>query len=365
MKMKRFTPLIILGCTAAFTVDATVSSGSSFGVLYIPILFLRLTMERPPSIYILLGVVFILNGLGFILPSMSTNLAEALFDRIMTVVSAVFTAVLIEEKIKSRKLNIERMISDERMKIKADNIEKELMIARALQESILPKVFPATPSVSGYGIMVPAREVGGDFFDFITIDAHHIGIAIGDVTGKGVPAAFFMAIVRTLLRTIALLKLPPAECLARLNDQIAAENDQEMFVTIFYGILDKRTGEFTYSNGGHNQPALLTRKGDVTFLPETGGVLIGMIGGLNYNQCTIRLSRGDCVFLYTDGVVEAFNSSQEQFSEKNLISALRLSSNLPTNKLVHAVLNSVKSFECGVPQSDDITCVCLRYLWES
>ena len=363
MKMKPFTPIIIIGCSAAFALDTTINFGSAFGVLYIPLLFLRLTMERPPTIYILLSIVFIMTALGFLFPSISDNFSEQLFDRIMTGISAIFTAALIEQKIKSRKLNNERMINDERVKIKAENFEKDLMLAKALQESILPKAFPETPGISGFGVMIPAREVGGDFFDYIPIDDHHIGIAIGDVTGKGVPAAFFMAIVRTLLRTIALLKLPPSECLARLNDQIAAENEQEMFVTVFYGILDRRNGEFVYSNGGHNYPALLTRTGDVTWLPGTDGVLIGMIGGLKYNERKIRLSHGDCVFLYTDGVIEAFNEESLQFSEVNLMDTLRAGSGLPTNELVHSVLSAVKAFEKNTIQTDDITCVCLRYLW--
>ena len=361
MKMRPFTPIIIIGCSIAFICDTTIDFGSAFGVLYVPLLFLRLTMQRPPSTYALLIIVVILTIAGFFLPNISSNVSEALFDRFMTVLAAILTAVLIEQKIKARQsLNIS-LANEARLKLKAELMENEIKIARSLQESILPRQFPEMHGVTGHGIMIPAKDVGGDFFDFIRIDDNHIGLAVGDVTGKGVPAAFFMAIVRTLLRTISLLNLPPSECLARLNDQIAAENEQEMFGTIFYGIIDTKTGEFLYANGGHNNPALITQNGELEWLPETGGVLIGMISGIKYTEKKIQLCRGDNLFFYTDGVVEAFNQDNVEFSEDRLAKVLRECRNISTSRLTEAVYSAVKAFENGAPQADDITCVALRY----
>ena len=361
MRLRPFTPVIIVGCFTAFIFDITVSFGSAFGVLYVPLLFLRLTMHRPPHVAMLLLVVCLMTAAGFFLPTMSDNVAEALFDRLMTLLAAIFTAVLIEQKIiANRSLNISR-VNEARLKLKGRLIDNEIKIAKGLQESILPKLFPQSSKISGHGIMVPAREVGGDFFDFIQIDEDHIGISIGDVTGKGVPAAFFMAIVRTLLRSIALLKLTPSECLFRINNQIASENEQGMFVTIFYGIVDLRSGELIYANGGHNSPALVKNDGQFIWLDETGGSLIGMFPDLNYRENIVRLNPGDSLFLYTDGVVEAFDQSKVQFSESRLEAVLRMARGASVEQLTQSVLDAVKSFENGSPQTDDITCVCVRY----
>ncbi len=361
IKMRPFTTIIITGCAIAFALDITVDFGSAFGVLYVPLLFLRLTMPRPPSIYLLLCIVLLLTTMGFFFPNISSNLNEALFDRLMTVLAAIFTAVLIEKNIKAAQhLNVSRA-NEARMRFKTELIENEIRIAKGLQESILPKSFPTSHSVSGHGIMVPARDVGGDFFDFIVIDEFHIGIAIADVTGKGVPAAFFMAIVRTLLRTIALLKLSPSDCLSRLNEQLAVENEQDMFVTVFYGIIDIRTGEFCYANGGHNAPALVKANGEFFWLPETGGIIVGIMKGVKYQEQRVQLDVGDFLFLYTDGVVEAFNINKEDFSDRRLSKVLCECRKLPTTELTESVLAAVKAFENGAPQADDITCVGLRY----
>ena len=209
--------------------------------------------------------------------------------------------------------------------------------------------------------MVPAREVGGDFYDYIVLDEHHIGIAIADVSGKGVPAAFFMAIARTLLRATALFNLTPGACLARLNDLLAAENEQGMFVTVFYGILNTETGYFSYANGGHNHPALVKAGGGVSWLPGTGGMLIGMMEDIAYKEGRVRLDPGDMLFFYTDGVVEAFDIDGTEFTDRRLQDILEACGSQPPGEVAETVLATVKAFERGAPQADDITCVSIRY----
>ena len=242
------------------------------------------------------------------------------------------------------------------------NIERELDLARQIQCSILPKAFPPMSRASGHGLMVPAREVGGDFFDFIPIDEHRVGIAIGDVSDKGVAAAFFMGIARTQLRATARFDPSPGASLVRLNDMLAAENEQGMFVTVFYGILDTSTGDFTYANGGHPSPALIRAGGAATWLPGTGGMLIGMMAGNGYLEGRVRLDPGDFLFIYSDGVVEALNAEGVEFADQRLQRVLEEHGGLPVRKATEAVLEAVTAFAQGVPQADDITCVGIRYL---
>jgi hypothetical protein len=159
-------------------------------------------------------------------------------------------------------------------------IRRELDIARTIQQSILPRVFPPFPQRTDFEIfaeMLPAREVGGDFYDFFLLDDTHLGIVVGDVSGKGVPAALFMAISRTLLKSVALTGAPPAECLRRVNTLLCLDNSAEMFVTVFYGVLHTRTGKLEYSNAGHNPPYLLRHEGALEVLPGTGGIVLGVL----------------------------------------------------------------------------------------
>jgi sigma-B regulation protein RsbU (phosphoserine phosphatase) len=241
-------------------------------------------------------------------------------------------------------------------------VEQELNVARDLQTSILPKTFPVGRGMVGHGLMVPAREVGGDFYDFIPLDGDRMGIAIGDVSGKGVPAALFMAISRTLLRVLALSGLPPGECLARLNDLLCEENDQSMFVTLIYGILDRRNGSFTYANGGHHWPALIKADGAVRWVEGEGGndMLLGVIKDNDYHDREIRLDVGDMIFLYTDGVIEAFDTDGHEFTSQRLAKVLGWHGWHTPERLIGAVLDAVRAFERGADQTDDITCVAVR-----
>ncbi len=173
---------------------------------------------------------------------------------------------------------------------------------------MLPEALPVNPAYSGKASMVPAREMGGDFYDFFPLDERRLGLVIADVSGKGVPAAFFMAISRTVLQQSALDGGSAGACLARANAPLCARNPMELFVTAFYGILDVETGDLSYANGGHNPPLMVRHAdGTVAELPRTGGMALGVMTGMAYAEAAVRLTPGDTLFLYTDGISEAMD----------------------------------------------------------
>jgi sigma-B regulation protein RsbU (phosphoserine phosphatase) len=245
------------------------------------------------------------------------------------------------------------------------SVQRDLNIAARIQQSILPRRFPAFPDRTEFDVyaeMVTAKEVGGDFYDFFFIDNDRLAFVVGDVSGKGVPAAIFMAVSRTLLKALASQVVNPGECLRRLNMLLIPEKDEAMFVTIFYAILNTRTGDVQYSNGGHNSPYLIHPDGSVEMLPQTGGMLLGMMPDLEYDVQKIHLSPGDTIFMYTDGVTEAMTVDHQLFEDYRLMDCLKLTASLSLSDMIKAVENEVKAFTAGAPQSDDITILTMRYL---
>lgn len=241
-------------------------------------------------------------------------------------------------------------------------VEAELDAARSLQAAILPQGLPAHPSYAGNATMIPARELGGDFYDFFTIDDRHLGIVIADVSGKGVPAAFFMAISRTVLQSSARENRSAGTCLAAANTMLCGQNPMDLFVTTFYGILDTETGTLTYANGGHNPPMVIRRlDGSVQDLPRTGGVALGVAPGLDYAEKSVTLTEGDTLFLYTDGISEAMDGEGREFTEARLRSALTDAHRLTVELVLADVTNAVGNFVGAAEQSDDITCLVIRY----
>jgi sigma-B regulation protein RsbU (phosphoserine phosphatase) len=244
-------------------------------------------------------------------------------------------------------------------------LRHELDIAASIQQSILPSAFPAFPDRSEFDLyaeMLPAREVGGDFYDFFLIDREHLGFLIADVSGKGVPAALFMAMSRTLLKATALEGLSPEECLRRVNGRLCLDNRSEMFVTVFYAILDTRSGSVEYSNGGHNPPYVLRRSGAVEPLPRTGDMVLGAIGDVPYRSKSVRLEPGDRLLLYTDGVTEAMDSSDALFGDERLSSYLERADGAPPEPLIAGLVQAVKEFAGERSQSDDLTALAVHYL---
>jgi sigma-B regulation protein RsbU (phosphoserine phosphatase) len=243
-------------------------------------------------------------------------------------------------------------------------IHQELSIASNIQQSILPRQFPPFPEKTALDIfaeMIPAKEVGGDFYDFFLIDDDRLGFVIGDVSGKGVPASIFMAVSHTLIRAIALTGVSPAECLQQVNVTLSRENVRSMFVTIFYAVLNLRTGELEYCNGGHNPPFYLAKNGQIEFLQKVGGLALGVMDKAKYEAKKLALQSGDGLFLYTDGITEAMDAVNNEFSEKRLQDFLKQSHAASPAEMIRGAVEAVRACAAGAPQADDITALAIKY----
>jgi len=249
-----------------------------------------------------------------------------------------------------------------------EKIESELKIAHDIQMDILPKIFPPFPDrheFDIYATIEPAKEVGGDLYDFFFMDDDHLCFTVGDVSDKGVPAALFMMVSKTLIKTKATQGLTPETVLTRVNEDLSLDNPSAMFVTLFLGILNIRTGELTYCNGGHNPPYIIHTNGDMDPMETTNGMALGIMEDFIYQSKTIFLQKGDTIFLYTDGVTEAMNEKKELFSEERLEKKLTPLKEEPVEKMVAGIMEEVKAFSHLVPQTDDITMMVLRFHGDS
>lgn len=239
-------------------------------------------------------------------------------------------------------------------------LQNELNVASQIQQSILPTLFPKGDNYEIYASMEPARNVGGDFFDVLILEDGLIGLAIADVSDKGVPAALFMMSSRTLLKGSAIGIGEPGQVLGEVNELLHEDNDTGMFVTILYAVYNPFTGEFAYANGGHNSPLVVHPDGSSSLLPLTGGIALGVAPGLPYQQQSMNLSPGDSVFLYTDGVTEAMNEDGEEFGVERLQAVFASSPPSNPQQANEAVFSAVSEFAGDTPQSDDITCLALN-----
>jgi len=243
-------------------------------------------------------------------------------------------------------------------------MERELGVAARIQASILPRTFPAFPGRDDFDIhatMVPAREVGGDFYDFFLLDRDHLGFVIGDVAGKGIPGAIYMAVSRTIVRATALTRLAPDACLSHANGVLCCDNGSCVFVTLLYGTLDLRTGEVAYTNAGHNPPCILGPDGAVRELENQGGMVLGVVEGLQYPCSRVTLAPGETLFCYTDGVTDAMRADGAFFGADRLREVLENGASLAPAEVTNAVMEAVHDFTGGHPQHDDITLLALRY----
>lgn len=246
-----------------------------------------------------------------------------------------------------------------------ERIESELKIARSIQMSFLPRHFPPFPEQDAFEIFAaiePAREVGGDLYDFFLLDEHHLFFAVGDVSDKGVPAALFMAVTKTLLKGLAESGIDPAVVLSKVNRELCRENDSLMFVTVFCAILNFRSGELWYSNGGHEPPLLLRRGQKPEQLPIPKGPLLGAMEDVEYKTKRLRLHPGDMLVAYTDGVTEAIDKELRMYSRTRLMETLEADSFSSAQAVVQKVMGSVKEFAAGAVQSDDITILAVRFI---
>ncbi len=239
-------------------------------------------------------------------------------------------------------------------------LQNELDVASQMQQSILPKSFPQGSDFEVYASMKPARAVGGDFFDFMRLEGGVLGLAVADVSDKGVPAALFMMSSRTLLKGAAIGLGSPSEVLAEVNNLLCEDNETAMFVTLIYAVYDPSNRKLTFANGGHNTPVLIDADGNATRLPLTGGVALGLVPDLEYQQMTITLSPGDHIIFYTDGVTEAMNESEEEYGMDRLENLFSKSRPSEARAVNDAIFDSVMDFAGDAAQSDDITCMTLR-----
>jgi serine phosphatase RsbU (regulator of sigma subunit) len=240
-------------------------------------------------------------------------------------------------------------------------IRSELDVARALQVAILPATFPARAGCEGAARMIPATTMGGDFYDFIELPSGAVGLVMADVSGKGVPAAFFMAVARTNLREQAMHHSSPAACLAQTNELLCTQNPMELFVTVFYCILDPASGVLRYANAGHNPPYLRRADGAVEVLGGAGGLVLGAMPGVRCPDHEVRLRPGDRLVLYTDGITEAFNAADEPYGAARLVDEIRVHGTGAPATLLERICHSVTAFAAAAPQSDDITLIVLSY----
>ncbi|MEG3617322.1 SpoIIE family protein phosphatase [Magnetovibrio sp. PR-2] len=234
-------------------------------------------------------------------------------------------------------------------------IRREMDLAGNIQKRILPDSFPASDDLQVFAQTTPAREMGGDFYDFFDLDNGKIAIVVADVSGKGVPAAFYMAVVRTLFRAAAPTADKPAECLDEVNRLLIEHDIPGMFVTAFYGILDPVNWTLNFANGGHCPPYLVREHGEVKAIDTGGGVVLGFEHEVPYQDDVIQFDKGDALFIYTDGLTEAFDENREQFSEERLIDCLLENRSLSAHALTDNVFGFVSGHTAGAEQSDDIT----------
>ena len=250
----------------------------------------------------------------------------------------------------------------------ADNREKErigaeLHVATQIQASMLPCIFPAFPNRKEFDIyatMQPAREVGGDFYDFFLVDDDHLALVMADVSGKGVPAALFMVIAKTLLKNATQSGLSPKSVLEKVNDQLCENNEAEMFVTVWLGLYEISTGKLTAANAGHEYPALRRGDGEFTLLQDQHGFVLAGMEHIPYKEYELRLNKGDTLFVYTDGVAEATDEANALYGTGRMLRALNQAPDGAPQRLLQAVKADIDRFVGEAPQFDDITMLCLK-----
>ena len=271
----------------------------------------------------------------------------------------------LSESIKTMEQEINEYIKDlTHVTAEKERIGAELNVATQIQADMLPRIFPAFPErqeFDVYAAMNPAKEVGGDFYDFFLVDDDHLAVVIADVSGKGVPAALFMVIAKTLIKNHAQNHENPGEVFTQTNAQLCEGNDAGLFVTAWMGVLEISTGKFVYVNAGHNPPLLKRAGGQFEWLKSRPGFVLAGIDGMRYRENTMLLEPGDFLYLYTDGVTEATNAKEELFGDERLQNALNDNRDLPVDQLLPKIKACIDDFVGEADQFDDITMLALDY----
>jgi sigma-B regulation protein RsbU (phosphoserine phosphatase) len=238
-------------------------------------------------------------------------------------------------------------------------MQEQFRLAAQIQHDLLPKKSPQLPHYEIFGTTISAQQVGGDYFDFIPLDEHRMALCLGDVTGKGLPAALLMANVQATLRGQALLSQSASECLSRSNRLLFLSTSSEKFCTLFYGILDTGKHELHYCNAGHDHPFHFSDNGTLRRLAK-GGVMLGIFENMPYEQESIAMKPGDLMFVYSDGITEAMNVNQAQFTESGIEETLRQHRNEPAQVIAERMIEAVRKHANGYPQSDDVTMLIVK-----
>ena len=252
----------------------------------------------------------------------------------------------------------EYMLNLQQVTAEKERIGAELSVATQIQADFLPKIFPVfnnTVEFDIYATMTPAKEVGGDFYDFFYVDDHHLALVIADVSGKGVPAALFMVISKTLIKNRLMSGDSPAQALMNVNEQLCEGNEAEYFVTVWAAVVDLRTGEVVEANAGHEYPALCQKNGSYELVRTKHSPAVAIMEGMRFRERSFRLNPGDRLFVYTDGVTEATDAQNQLFGEERLVTALNQNPGLTQEKLLASVRESIDTFVGEAPQFDDLT----------
>lgn len=242
--------------------------------------------------------------------------------------------------------------------------DRDLKVASAIQENMLPKTFPFLPDRKEFDIyatMTPAKEVGGDFYDFFFIDDDHLGLVIADVSGKGVPAAMFMMISKMLIKNFALMGMSPVEVLENVNKRLSEDNENKMFVTAWFGILDIKTGHVSAVNAGHEYPMIKNADGGFTLFKEKHGFVLGIMPKSKYTGYEFDIEKGGALFVYTDGAAEASDISETLFGTDRMLESLNTEPDAVPEKLIENMKTAIDTFVGDAPQFDDLTMLCVKY----
>ena len=300
------------------------------------------------------------------MPNIRTALNRGAFDFITKPIDFLDLEITLDKAIGEAVLRRQAARDRDRLL----GIHRELDLARGIQESLVPHEFPRHPRFEIYGSMIPASQVGGDLFDFFLLDPSRLAFTIGDVSGKGIAAAFYMAVSRTVLRVVAGKGGAPHECLLEVNRFLRGERrSSNIFLTCFYGILDLETGRLEYSRAGHNPPYLMRAgagpAGTVQRLDAASGLPLGILKSVEYDTAATQLEPGDRILLFTDGITEAMNAGRELYGEDRLEALLAQSKAVSIEELVRTVTDAATSFADGAPASDDITVMGIGYRGKS
>lgn len=339
-------------------------------LMYFPIAIMASTSGKKHAIIhaiisgLLIGPIMPLEVASGTMQSPINWLIRTLFFVLVAFIISFFVDYYIKEH-KDLQASIKQLQETTAAK---ERIESELKIAQKIQASMLPRIFPPFPDRTEFDIyasMTPAKEVGGDFFDFFLVDENKVAIVIGDVSGKGVPAALFMVIAKTLIKNEAQQDISVDEIFYNVNNSLCKDNEELLFVTSFIAILDLKTGKLEYSNAGHNPPLIKREEGKFEYLEVNNGFVLGAMTDFEYKREVIDFNPGDIIYIYTDGITEAMNNNREQYSTDRLLNTFNNIEELEVENIENIIKFDVNKFVGDAPQYDDYTMLVLKYLKDS